>query len=68
MGSFRFQCPPRRTGDVFPRFDIQRRSVMKTTLRSFIILVLAMIFVALNLIVDVLQTLIDPRIRRGAAA
>jgi peptide/nickel transport system permease protein len=33
-----------------------------------VILVLAMFFVALNLVVDVLQTLIDPRIRRGAAA
>jgi peptide/nickel transport system permease protein len=33
-----------------------------------VILVLAMIFVALNLIVDVLQTLLDPRIRRGSAA
>ena len=33
-----------------------------------VILVLAMTFVALNLIVDVLQTLIDPRIRRGGAA
>ena len=33
-----------------------------------VILVLAMIFVGLNLIVDVLQTLIDPRIRRGGAA
>lgn len=32
-----------------------------------VILVLAMFFVGLNLIVDVLQTLIDPRIRRGTA-
>ncbi len=32
-----------------------------------VILVLAMFFVTLNLAVDVLQTLIDPRIRRGAA-
>lgn len=32
-----------------------------------VILVLAMFFVALNLAVDVLQTLIDPRIRRGTA-
>jgi ABC-type dipeptide/oligopeptide/nickel transport system permease component len=29
--------------------------------------VLAMFFVILNLVVDILQTLIDPRIRRGAA-
>jgi hypothetical protein len=33
-----------------------------------VILVLAMFFVGLNLIVDVVQTLIDPRIRRGASA
>jgi peptide/nickel transport system permease protein len=32
-----------------------------------VILVLAMFFVTLNVIVDVLQTLLDPRIRRGAA-
>ena len=32
-----------------------------------VILVLAMFFVGLNLTVDVLQTVIDPRIRRGAA-
>jgi peptide/nickel transport system permease protein len=32
-----------------------------------VILVLAMFFVTLNLLVDVLQTVIDPRIRRGAA-
>jgi len=31
-----------------------------------VILVLAMFFVALNLAVDIVQTLIDPRIRRGA--
>lgn len=32
-----------------------------------VILVLAMFFVTLNLVVDILQTVIDPRIRRGAA-
>lgn len=33
-----------------------------------VILVLAMFFVALNLAVDIVQTLIDPRIRRGRGA